>query len=78
MGGGFSPCPKSFAKEISTMPKKKKIEQPKKVVEVPKQDQSGVQVHFGNVKLVELRLLEAIAKNTQEIVKVLKDVKEEK
>jgi len=60
------------------MSKKEKKEPVKKVVEVPKQEQAGVQVHFGNVKLVELRLLEAIAKNTQEIVKVLKDVKEAK
>ncbi len=57
------------------MPKK----QNKKKVDVPqKKENNGVQVHFGNVKIVEIKLLETIAKNTAEIVKVFKDVKEEK
>lgn len=54
------------------MPKPKHT---KKAVAVPDVPQ-GVQVHFGNAKIIELRLLEQIVKNTAEIVKLLNKVNE--
>jgi hypothetical protein len=36
---------------------------------------SDVQIHFGNAKIIELKLLESINKQLGEIVKLLKEAK---
>lgn len=38
-------------------------------------ENNNIQIHFGNVKLVELKLLESINKQLAEILLILKDAK---
>jgi hypothetical protein len=54
----------------------KKKQTSKKEIKVNETKNDGIQVHFGNVKIVELKLLEAISKNSAEILKVLRDILE--
>lgn len=50
--------------------------QPKKEVKQEAKN-NGIQVHFGNAEKIKIVLLEAIAKNTKEIVELLRQVKNE-
>jgi hypothetical protein len=43
----------------------------KKEVKVNEPKKNDIQIHFGNIKVIEIKLLEAIAKNTAEIVRLL-------
>lgn len=47
----------------------------KKAVEVNQLKDNNVQIHFGNAKIIELKLLESINKQMAEILIILRDAK---
>lgn len=47
----------------------------KKEVELNHIKDNNIQIHFGNVKLVELKLLESINKQLAEMLLILRDAK---
>lgn len=51
---------------------KKIVQSTEKPVDVNKVKSSDVQIHFGNVKLVELKLLESINKQLAEILVIMR------
>ena len=62
------------------MAKDEKVFQPKekKVAPLVVSPEGQIQIHFGNVEIIKLKLLESINKNLLELVKLMKDVKEDK
>lgn len=46
----------------------------KKEIKLNDQKKKEVQLHFGNIKVVELKLLETICKNTAETVVLLREL----